>query len=227
MCAADSDDRPKTAYDRAVARFEALLTVSTSNNRLSLHRKITQAEIPKSTGYRQLEALEHTRVLSQGIARELKLSDLGWRIGLSSWGFGDVSPFASVSVRYLKTHSRRVAFLGVLMREKLCFTAYSTSRGTSFRPVAGDGVYLISSPGSSCQSTVFARDASGTSEHLVLSEVARRSSGMLVLGLMALSPEDAQRLEASGLLNDTAHRFRIGAMSPSCDDHPVNNDASR
>lgn len=83
MCAPDSNDQPKTPYDRAVARFEALLTVSTSDSRLSLYRKMALAEIPKSTGYRQLEALEHTRVLSQSIAKELKLSDLGWRIGLS------------------------------------------------------------------------------------------------------------------------------------------------
>lgn len=227
MCAADPANRAKNPYEEAVARFEALLAVSAADNRLSRHRKTAQAGIPKSTGYRLFEAMEYERLLSQNSAGDFSLGDLGWRIGLSAWGFGDVSPFVPVTVRYLKTHARRLAFLGVLVQDNLHLTAYSSNRGMSFRPVSEDGIYMLSGPEATSQRTVRARDASGTSEYLVLADVARRSSGLLVLGLIALSQEDARRLDATGLLNDTAHRFRAGAIGHSLAGQPAGGDASR
>lgn len=199
----------KDTYDQAVARFAALLANTTANDTRSLHQKTARAGVPVSTGYRQFAALEHAGILSRSASGTYRHGDLGWRIGLSGWGFGDVSPFAAVTVSHLKTHARRVAFLGIRHAERLYLTAYSASRGTSFRPVPEEGTYTILKPDSVSQGFVIVRGPSGVTEVAVLKDVATRPTGNLVLGLIALSTDDAKDIVRTGLLNDAAHRLRM------------------
>ncbi|WP_298852735.1 hypothetical protein [uncultured Ruegeria sp.] len=199
----------QNSYDRAVARFSDLLDGASAAKGSSVNQVSIRAKLPRSTAYRQFETLEQLRITNRAPSGDITLSDLGWRIGFSAWGFGDVSPFAAATVRYLRIQSRRTSFLGVLTDRKLQAIAYSASRGLSFRSLSAGGQYVVSTSGVFGGNTFEAQDRDSKMEFLILQDIVEREFGSLRLGVIALSSSDARELDEHGLLSDTAHRLRV------------------
>lgn len=199
----------QNSYDRAVSRFAYLLEGANAASDSNVNQVTSRTKLPKSTAYRHFETLEQLRIANRAPSGDTILGDLGWHIGFSAWGFGDVSPFAAATVRYLRTQCRRTAFLGVLTDRTLQVTAYSASRGLSFRSLPANGQYVVSASFRSSRNVLQARNLDGQIEHLLLQDIAESEFGSLRLGVISLSLDDARELDELGLLSDTAHRLRV------------------
>lgn len=199
----------QNSYDRAVSRFADLLEGANAARGSSVNQVSIWTGLPKSTAYRHFETLEQLRITNRAPSGDTILGDLGWHIGFSAWGFGDVSPFAAATVRYLRTQSRRTSFLGVLNDRTLQITAHSASRGLSFRSLSAGGQYIVSANGRSGGNVLKARNRDGKIDYLLLQDIAEGEFGSLRLGVIALSSGDACELDKLGLLSDTAHRLRV------------------
>ena len=104
---------------------------------------------------------------------------------------------------------RLAPFLGVLTDRTLQITAYSASRGLSFRSLPVDGQNVVAARFRSAGNVLQARNRDGKIEHLLLQDIADSEFGSLRLGVISLSLDDARELDELGLLSDTAHRLRV------------------
>lgn len=117
-------------YEEAVDRFEALANSVLSQAAETPRQLIMHSEIPKSTGYRAIGALEKTGFLSRDANGDYLRGDVAWQIGLTAWGFGRGHNAVLPLVRYLRAQTRRTACFCVLSGGMFHVGPFSVARGS-------------------------------------------------------------------------------------------------
>lgn len=121
-----------TAYDpyaHAVDRFEALCNSVISDRAETPRQLVLNAGIPKSSGYRALNALEKNGFLSRDSKGDYLRGDVAWQVGLAAWGFGRGLNAVLPLVRYLRAQTRRTACLCVVNEGRFHIGPFSLAQG--------------------------------------------------------------------------------------------------
>lgn len=120
----------KTAYDRAVDVFEALLSAPENAVHATPAQLIQSAGLPSSTGYRHVAALEAEGLLRRD-ATGVYLSGLSAiRTGLASYGLGHLAPLSQPILVQLRQSTQHTAFLAVSQDRTLAIGPHSVGRVT-------------------------------------------------------------------------------------------------
>lgn len=119
-----------TAYARSVELFEALMQAPTSEPHETPASLIQAANIPATSGYRHVAALEAEGFLRRDPSGTYLPGSSAIRTGFSGFGLGSFSPLAQPILLQLRQATQHTAFLAMVQDLDLHMGPYTLGRET-------------------------------------------------------------------------------------------------
>lgn len=170
--------------------------------------------IPKTSGYRLLEAMEARGYLAKDVTGAFVRGPEAARIGLSAWGFGHLYLLCEPVLHQLRHEARNTAFLGVHADGELWIGPFSIGRRADHAMPPVNAVYRCESyaaPADLSPVGIYPKDTDGPAGTAHTAIVARLRTGddgaIAVIGILSRNSTAADSEAVHNAINAAKQRM--------------------